>query len=77
MASTSSANTARTPPAATRCNCTAHARAYQRTCEALAAAGFDETSVHWPRRDGRGFPARRVDDAPAAHPRPAVAMVRA
>ncbi|WP_432532948.1 hypothetical protein [Kineococcus arenarius] len=55
----------------------ASAHAYQRTCEALAAAEFDEISVHRPRRDGRGVPARRVDDVLAAHPRPAVATVRA
>ncbi|MCI2239043.1 LLM class flavin-dependent oxidoreductase [Kineococcus sp. TRM81007] len=51
----------------------ASAHAYHRTCEALAAAGFDEISVHWPRVSGQGVPAERLDDVLSAHSLPAPA----
>nr|WP_246315753.1 LLM class flavin-dependent oxidoreductase [Kineococcus aurantiacus] len=40
---------------------------YPRFAAALADAGFDEVCVHWPRSDGRGLPADRLDEVLAAH----------
>ncbi|MGI3783067.1 MAG: LLM class flavin-dependent oxidoreductase [Janthinobacterium lividum] len=41
--------------------------AYAQLVQGLADAGFDEVSVHWPRADGRGVPAKRLDDVVAVH----------
>ena len=40
---------------------------YARTLDRLAAMGFDEVSVHWPRPDGLGVPADRLAAVLGAH----------
>jgi alkanesulfonate monooxygenase SsuD/methylene tetrahydromethanopterin reductase-like flavin-dependent oxidoreductase (luciferase family) len=40
---------------------------YADTVGRLAALGFDEVSVHWPRPDGRGVPAKALADVLAVH----------
>jgi len=45
----------------------ADADTYARLVQGLAAAGFDEVAVHWPRADGRGVPARALDAVLATH----------
>ncbi|MBU2666173.1 LLM class flavin-dependent oxidoreductase [Actinoplanes bogorensis] len=40
---------------------------YADTVGRLAALGFDEVSVHWPRPDGRGVPATALADVLAVH----------
>ncbi|MCM4084611.1 LLM class flavin-dependent oxidoreductase [Paractinoplanes hotanensis] len=40
---------------------------YADTVGRLAALGFDEVSVHWPRPDGRGVPARALSGVLSVH----------
>lgn len=40
---------------------------YAALVDGLGAAGFDEVAVHWPRADGRGVPARVLDEVVALH----------
>ncbi|MFI1735571.1 LLM class flavin-dependent oxidoreductase [Streptomyces acidicola] len=40
---------------------------YRQFAEDVAAAGFDELTVHWPRPDGRGVPAAAIDMVVATH----------
>lgn len=40
---------------------------YAQTLDRLAALGFDEVSIHWPRPDGLGVPADRLASVLAAH----------
>ncbi|MFE2499108.1 LLM class flavin-dependent oxidoreductase [Streptomyces scopuliridis] len=40
---------------------------YRQFAEDVAAAGFDELTVHWPRSDGRGAPAAALDMVVATH----------
>ncbi|MER6525824.1 LLM class flavin-dependent oxidoreductase [Streptomyces sp. NPDC001508] len=40
---------------------------YRQFVEDVAAAGFDELTVHWPRTDGRGVPAAALDMVVATH----------
>ncbi|MFE7974428.1 LLM class flavin-dependent oxidoreductase [Streptomyces shenzhenensis] len=40
---------------------------YRQFAENVAAAGFDELTVHWPRSDGRGVPAAALDMVVATH----------
>ncbi|WP_432488245.1 LLM class flavin-dependent oxidoreductase [Kineococcus sp. SYSU DK018] len=40
---------------------------YREFAERLAAAGFDEVVVHWPRPDGRGVPAGALADVLRTH----------
>lgn len=47
----------------------ADADTYRHFARSVAAAGFDEITVHWPRRDGRGVPARALDAVVATHRR--------
>ncbi|MER7879151.1 LLM class flavin-dependent oxidoreductase [Streptomyces solisilvae] len=40
---------------------------YRQFARDVAAAGFDELTVHWPRPDGRGVPAAALDMVVATH----------
>jgi len=40
---------------------------YRQFAEDVAAAGFDELTLHWPRPDGRGVPAAALDMVVATH----------
>ncbi|MFD3482240.1 LLM class flavin-dependent oxidoreductase [Streptomyces sp. NPDC058665] len=40
---------------------------YRQFAQDVAAAGFDELTVHWPRSDGRGVPAAALDTVVATH----------